>query len=307
MSSRPLAFVLMSQRSGTSALVHTLNEHPGAAVGIERYKYLWPDWPEQYDPALFEAERFFALDESETNILGSRRWETYYRRKVAGFGPGTLSGDKVQPITRAMVRGILERSPGARFLYPFRSLLPLASSYAVRAANPEDENWDENRGALAGLQVWRRDNQAVLELLDDPELAAHVLPVSYEDFFQGDPVTVSAVLDHVGLGPDEAFEQAVADNAERYSEVQGKQLALTYEEVEQLLPHVRDPAFVRLLDLAPSQPRPPQSVMVDPSEVDRLRRKVAFLTDQLERLRSRRSVRAALGVADQLGRLRPGR
>lgn len=302
--SRPLVFVLMSQRSGTSALVHTLNEHPGAAVGIERYKYLWPSWPETYDPSLFERDRFFALDESETNILGTRRWETYYERKHDLWGPDTLSGDKVQPITREMVQGILRVTPQARFLYPFRQLLPLASSYAVRARNPEDENWSESRGALAGCKVWRRDNRAVLDMLEDPELGPTILPVAYEDFFQGDPVTVRAVLEHVGLPDHEDFQAEVAQNRERYEEVQQKELALTYEEVEQLLPHVHDPAHIELRRRAPSRPRPGQTDEPDAVRAERQRQRADALDAQLTSLRSRKSVRAAVAVADGLGKVR---
>ena len=301
---RPLVFVLMSQRSGTSALVHTLNEHPGAAVGIERYKYLWPSWPGEYEASLFERDRFFALDESETNILGTTRWETYYERKHDLWGPDTLSGDKVQPITPEMVRGILAETPQARFLYPFRQLLPLASSYAVRARNPEDANWSENRGALAGLQVWKRDNRAVVAMLKDPQLAPAILPVAYEDFFPGDPVTIRAVLDHVGLDDHPDFQAKVAANAERYAEVQQKELALTYEEVEQLLPHVHDPAHRQLLRIAPSQPQPGRTDEPDSVRADRERDRADALQAQLERLRDRKSVRAALAVANGVGRAR---
>lgn len=301
--SRPLVFVLMSQRSGTSALVHTLNEHAGAAVGIERYKYLWPQWPDAYDAELFEAERFFALDESETNILGSERWETYYERKRAAWGPTTLSGDKVQPITRDMVHGILEATPRARFLYPFRQLLPLASSYAVRARNPDDENWAATRGAAEGRKVWQRDNRAVLDLLDDPELGPAVLPVAYEDFFPGDPVTVAAVLDHVGLPHDDpGFDAKVRRNAARYEQVQGKELALTYEEVDELLPHVHDPVHRELRARAPSRPRDDAGGAAPAQlRVAQLEEQVTRLDEQLTRLRGRRAVRFAVTVADTVG------
>lgn len=301
---RPLVFVLMSQRSGTSALVHTLNEHPRATVGIERYKYLWRHWPDEYDPSLFERDRFLAVDESETNILGTKRWDNYYARMEKRWSPDTLSGDKVQPITSTMVRGILEKTPQAKFLYPFRQLLPLASSYAVRARNPEDRNWSENRGALAGLQVWQQDNRAVLDMLEDDELGPAILPVAYEDFFRGDPVTVRAVLDHVGLEEDPAFTSAVESNAERYAEVQQKQLALTYEEVEQLLPHVHDPVHVELRRRAPSRPRDGESHVPDEVRVVQLQAHAADLQDQLARLRNRKAVKAVLTVANGVGKVR---
>lgn len=299
---RPLVFVLMSQRSGTSALVHTLNEHPDAAVGIERYKFRWPDWPGEYDASLFEAERFFDLDEADTNILGTERWDRYYARKREAWGPGTVSGDKVQPISTEMVRGILDVTPQARFLYPFRQLLPLASSYAVRARDPEDANWSEGRGADAGRRVWARDNRAVLQLLDDPDLGPAVLPVAYEDFFPGDPATIAAVLRHVGLGEAPAFDRAVVRNATRYAEVQGKELALTYEEVERLLPHVHDEAHSELVARAPSTdgrghgdgPGP------DGGAVYRLQQRIDTLERELASLRGRRSVRASLALADRL-------
>ena len=293
----------MSQRSGTTALVHTLNAHPGAALGVERYKFRWRDWPQQYDPSLFEADRFFDLDEAETNIRATDRWEKYYDRLRTRWRPDTLSGDKVQPISREMVAGILEATPRAKFLYPFRQLLPLASSYAVRARDPEDRNWAANRGAMAGLKVWQQDNRAVLDLVEDPDLGPAILPVAYEDFFPGDPVTVRAVLDHVGLPDDPAFDKAVQDNAERFASVQQKELALTYEEVDQLLPHIHDPAHVALRRHAPSRDRDDPTTTPE-VRVAQLEQHAADLYAQLTRLRNRRSVKAALTVADGVGRVR---
>ena len=301
---RPLVFVLLSQRSGTSALVHTLNEHPRATIGIERYKFLWRDWPEQYDASLFERERFLALDESETNILGTQRWDSYYERMERRWAPDTLSGDKVQPISEEMVRGILDATPQARFLYIFRQLLPLASSYAVRARNPDDQNWSENRGALAGLKVWRRDNRAVLRLLEDPELGPAILPIAYEDFYQGDPVTIRAVLDHVGLDDHLAFQEMVHKNAERYEQVQQKELALTYAEVEQLLPHVHDPVYTELLRRAPSDSRSGVAPESDAVRAMRQQQRADALEEQLRRLKGRKAVQAALAVANGAGAAR---
>jgi hypothetical protein len=300
---RPLVFVLLSQRSGTSALVHTLNEHPRATVGIERYKFLWRDWPEQYDASLFEEDRFLALDPTETNILGTERWDNYYARMRERWGPDTLSGDKVQPITPEMVRGILDATPQARFLYIFRQLLPLASSYAVRARNPDDQNWSDNRGALAGLKVWRRDNLAVLNMLDDPELGPAILPIAYEDFYQGDPVTIDAVLDHVGLDHAPPFDRMVEKNAQRYQEVQQKELALTYEEVEDLIPHAQDPVYLDLHRRAPSSRSEP-STPTDAVRVRQLQDRVKQLDSKLTKLQNRRAVKAALAAADGYGRVR---
>ena len=198
------------------------------------------------------------------------------------------------------------------FLYPFRGLLPLASSYKVRAEDGGDDQWAATHGALAGLETWLRDNAAVVRLLDEPDLAPHVLPIAYEDYLGGDPVTTRAVLELVGREPDEHYLRAVASNAERYEKVQGKTLALEYREVDQLLPHVHDPAYRELLARAPS------SVERDAHDdlattMLRLRTRAEQAEDQLRRLRQRRSVRAALEVSEKVKpvrelvrRLRPG-
>ena len=214
-----------------------------------------------------------------------------------------MSGDKIQPISREMVRGILSKTPQARFLYPFRQLLPLASSYAVRAKDPEDANWSADRGAMAGWEVWQRDNRTVLDMIRDPELGPSIMPVAYEDFFPGDPATVKGVLDHVGLVEDPAFHRAVKQNAARHAEVLQKPLALTYDEVERLLPHAYDPAYLALRRHAPHEPRAGEDERV-PAEVQlaQLRDRLDHVEDELERLRSRKAVRAALGVADRAGR-----
>ena len=62
------AFVLGTARSGTTAMADLLNAHQRVCIGIERYKYL-VNRTKALDPALFEEERFFAIDPSETNIL----------------------------------------------------------------------------------------------------------------------------------------------------------------------------------------------------------------------------------------------
>ena len=62
------AFVLGAARSGTTAMADLLNAHGRVCIGIERYKHLF-DRTKRLDPALYEEERFFAFDASDTNIL----------------------------------------------------------------------------------------------------------------------------------------------------------------------------------------------------------------------------------------------
>jgi hypothetical protein len=194
-------FIAGCPRSGTSALVGLLNEHPHVALGFERYKRVRA----QLDPHHFTPGQFFAPVLAETDIRG----ELLYARLRARWERGEVSvtGDKVPLYTRVLPQ-LLERFPGARVAVLVRDPLAVARSFARRAADPEDWWPAENDHRLA-VKMWNEALAAVRAV--DGQWAgkgkekaptrgaegAALLP--YEALLSGDEQWLEWLLDFAGL------------------------------------------------------------------------------------------------------------
>jgi hypothetical protein len=64
------------------------------------------------------------------------------------------TGDKVMP-DPPVIRAIEARLPSPKFIFIYRHLLHVASSYAARSRNPDDSNWPATRDHKVAVECWR--------------------------------------------------------------------------------------------------------------------------------------------------------
>jgi hypothetical protein len=185
-------FIAGCPRSGTSALVFLLNEHPNLAIGFERFKRVRAN----LDPFHFEPAQFFSPLALETDIRG----ELLYERLRARWDSGQVRmiGDKVPLYTRVLPR-LLERFPTARVVVLVRDPVAVAASFRRRAHDPEDWWPAENDHSLA-VRMW---NEALASSREAERRGAggRVFLLAYEPLLAGDRRWLEALMEFVGRPP----------------------------------------------------------------------------------------------------------
>ncbi len=222
-------FVLGCDRSGTTALTRLLHSHPAVVLGMERYKYrLSSKELPAFGPALFERERFLDFQPEDTNITPeNERFRGHYELAAARLAEGNVRylGDKIVAKT-PLALALKAQFPSPRIVFIYRDLLRVASSFCVRARNPNDTNWPEDRTHETALTRWNEGFDAIDAFTGAPG-SGEVFLVRYERVFNGDERTCNALFEFLGLDvtPEVAkhFRAATAN----WSEHEAKPLALT--------------------------------------------------------------------------------
>jgi hypothetical protein len=223
-----LLFVAGLGRSGTTALMEVLVAHADIALGVERYKRLYPRDAEPVTADLFTEERFFDFGDELTNLTPEQapEWASHYDAMRAKWGTARYVGDKMVAIR---VQHVWETLPDARFVCIVRDLEPVAASWEARAQNPDDLGWAADQGATKAVAGWNRSLRRVRRAVRQrPERA---VVVEYDRFF-GDPAGTSLgnVLEWLGLDRSPEIDAAFAQAHSTYVEkVAPKQRILSPE------------------------------------------------------------------------------
>ena len=212
-----LLFVAGLGRSGTTALMEVLVAHPEVALGVERYKRLYPRDEEPVTADLFEEGRFFDFSDRLTNLTPelAPEWAAHYDAMRAKWSSARYVGDKMVAIR---LQHVWETLPDARFVCVVRDLEPVAASWEARAQDPEDRGWSADQDATKAVAGWNRSLRRVRRAVRQRPDRAVV--VEYDRFF-GDPAGASLdrVLDWLGLDRspeiDAAFAQVHATYVEK--------------------------------------------------------------------------------------------
>lgn len=194
------AFVYGLSRTGTTALVDTLNWHPQIAIGMERFKRLWvQERINELGPVLFERERFFDFSDDLTNITPASgpKWQRFYGALAAKWDTAGWVGDKmIQPFFDETLAAF----PRGKIVCIVRDPFDTAHSWQQRADNPHD-SWPSQRGARKAVGLWhaslRRIQHAALKYPDA------VLVVEYGSLFVStnrDPIERLTRFLQVGAG-----------------------------------------------------------------------------------------------------------
>lgn len=204
-------------RSGTTGLVRLLNNDNRVLIGVERFIKV----RDSITPAHFEKEHFLNPTEDETHFLEPELYERL--RDKWDRGMVQYVGDKV-PRYYDEMNYLFDTIPDARFLFLWRDLPGVASSYNVRAQR--QDNWPKDRDYRRAVVHWN-DSLKNLHDIVQKGYQDFIHVVKYESFFSGEPVcleTLYGFLD-IRLRPkDEAVFKKITTN--NWSRISSKPLAL---------------------------------------------------------------------------------
>ncbi len=222
-------FVGGPPRSGTTALAKLLNLHPRIAIGIERYKYLYHDVArkDEIGPVLFESQRFFDIRQPETNV----RAHAYgnFRELRRKFESVHYRGDKLPSILRmhAMLDRALRRT---RYVFIYRDVERVCSSWNARAENPRDE-WPEMNDFRAAVKLMNRDFRSIHSLAT--RRPRKFILVNYDELFgENGDLLLTALLRQLGLIPHPETSRYLQRNLDTYRLLRSKPLNLDDDQRE---------------------------------------------------------------------------
>jgi hypothetical protein len=210
-----LLFLAGMGRSGTTALLEVFSAHNEIALGVERYKRLYPR-DEPVSAELFEEQRFFDFHDGLTNLTPEQapEWAPHYAAMRAKWSRARYVGDKMVAIR---LQHVWDTLPDARFVCIVRDLEPVAASWEARARNPDDKGWAADADATKAVAAWNRSLRRVRRAVrQHPDRA---VVVEYDRFF-GDSggSSLDTVLAWLGLDRSPEIEAAFAAVHRQYVE-----------------------------------------------------------------------------------------
>lgn len=162
-------FISGTPRSGTTALVTLLGSHAKMALGIERFKFFYVNKKrdEIVDTNLFDAENFFNFSDGATNATpeNAPRFANYYSKLETSYNECIYYGDKF-PNLYEYYDFMLDKFPGAKFLFCSRKPEEVASSWNARAQNPHDVNWPEQKNYVRAVEEWNLAHKLTREFAE---------------------------------------------------------------------------------------------------------------------------------------------
>ncbi len=231
-----LLFVAGLGRSGTTALMEVLVAHADIALGVERYKRLYPRDEEPVTADLFEGSRFFDFTDGLTNLTPEQapEWAPHYAAMRAKWSQARYVGDKMVAIR---LQHVWETLPDARFVCIVRDLEPVAASWEARARNPEDLGWGADQDATKAVAGWNRSLRRVRRAVKQRPDRAVV--VEYDRFFGDESgASLDKVLAWLGLDRSPEIDKSFAQVHATYVEqVAPKQRSLSPETLALLDQH----------------------------------------------------------------------
>ncbi len=141
-------FIVGPGRSGTTAMMRYLNDHPRILVLKERYKFI----PHEVTPEMFTRERVLKRIPEETNLPPEEDEKNLRNKNLSRL---RWFGDKVPGFVRYMPT-LTKNNPQSRFIVMRRPLEEVAASYAARAANPNDRWLGGKDGVGIAIRDWKR-------------------------------------------------------------------------------------------------------------------------------------------------------
>jgi hypothetical protein len=211
-----LLFLAGMGRSGTTALLEVFSAHPEIALGVERYKRLYPRNDQPVTAELFEERRFFDFGDGLTNLTPDEapEWAPHYEAMRAKWADARYVGDKMVAIR---LQHVWETLPDARFVCIVRDLEPVAASWEARAHNPDDHGWNADADATKAVAAWNRSLRRVRRAVRQRPDRAVV--VEYDRFF-GDPQgqALDRVLAWLGLDRSPEIDTAFGTVHREYVE-----------------------------------------------------------------------------------------
>ena len=158
------AFICGCPRSGTTAITFLLSSHPMISLGLERYKYYANNRKiNKINEELFSYELFFEFKEEQTNILpqNSKQYSDYYNGLKEKYRYSLIYGDKY-PDYFQFYNNLKDSFFDAKFIYLLRDIYEVASSWNVRANEP-NSSWPKHADYREAVKRW---NESLKETND---------------------------------------------------------------------------------------------------------------------------------------------
>ena len=233
-SSLQYLFICGVPRSGTTALTTLLNSHPQIAIGMERYKYyVRPKKIYKIVPEAFIENNFFGFDNTQTNILPERnkRWKEFYDDLRSRFSNPSLRyvGDKY-PHYYQFLPELAKRIPQTKFLFIYRDIFRVSSSFNVRAKKPNDQWPLENDYRLA-VKLWNEALDKILKYLSSDQENS-LFFVCYEDIFSGDKEMLNNIFNFVNLDISDSVKKKYSEIVSTWRRISQRPLSLTKDEID---------------------------------------------------------------------------
>lgn len=169
---RSYLFVGGNPRSGTTLMWRVLSEHPGVALGLERFPKAFSQGT--MAPALFEEERFFEANPADHDNPGQAVSLVDGLRER--YRDAIYVGDK-HPLLHKHYELILDRFTPVRIVFIVRNPFLMAESHQTRHDDPDDRFSSDG---MAAIKMWNNGLRRTRQFLDAD---APIRVVSYEKVF----------------------------------------------------------------------------------------------------------------------------
>jgi len=228
MSERRTVIICGVARSGTTALARLLNAHPLVCIGLERYKFPWYRG-KAFEPNLFEKDRFFDFQSDDTNILpgADASYAQLYSAMRKKWDLAQVLGDKI-PHAFLRMDEFDAIYQGAQYLYIFRSVDEVASSWKARSLNELDRGWRRTDGCKQAVKAWNKGNKRILQRLG--QYAGRIRVLSYDRIFCGERSELERLRAFLRLPSDSNLDEAFVESAREHQAVAMKRIQLIDEE-----------------------------------------------------------------------------
>lgn len=279
---RPL-FVAGCQRSGTTAFIRYLNQHPEVLVCRERYKYI----PRQVTFDHFSFERILAYSEEETNVP-----EEQFVELLESKDPEKLKwiGDK-NPDYYKHLDSLLRRNPDAHFIVLYRPLEEVAESFEARARDPED-HWPARYDYELSVKLWNLALNRTREFVEDGN-DHRLLVLNYHGFFGLDEETIALLSRFLELEFDETILDSWRELSEEFGETRRSKETLDEDQrsfVRENKDRTAEKWVLERIELQKSAPDTAfseQPISKERAEIQYLRERNRRLSRKLKKLEAR--------------------
>lgn len=209
-----ILFIAGPGRSGTTALMEYLNDHPRVLVCQERYKWV----PKRtVSPELFTPERILEFEEDyeKRNTEERRR---YHAELISRKDSEELKwiGDKYPSYVKNLIL-LAVNNPGASFIFTYRPVEEVAESFEARSKNPEDPWLGGKDGFSLGIQNWNMSLQNVRDFIESG-VNPNALILSYHDFFYHNERCVPLLSRFLELEFDESVRRAWRERSKSFED-----------------------------------------------------------------------------------------
>ena len=143
------------------------------------------------------------------------KWETSQLRII---------GDKVPAYYRLMPH-LAQRFPYCKIIFMLRDLLPVASSFNVRAYDAASTTWPKENDYHRAVKEWNASLEYLKQAIE-MGYEKQIFIIKYEQFFSGEMAGLNTLYGFLGLKMPPHFEQVFEKTTEDWATRSSKDLIL---------------------------------------------------------------------------------